>query len=212
MITKEQQMLVNPMYAQLICESSHWVYIAQYLYASAGKIEPEINQLWRHMHDSIFRRPEERTDPGPFRPVDFQRVYLLLMAYCLENMLKGYLVKVRRDQLFEETKKSGELPQMLKTHDLEKLAMQCPLSLNEEDVHVLQRLVYHARWIGRYPYPLRADQLYSFAEGSSVPGNGIGWGSDEIETTKVLINKIAKLLGMSLQPDSRETTKGNSGA
>jgi hypothetical protein len=196
----EQMRTVYPMYAQLICESSHWAYIAQYLYASAEKIEPEINRLWCHMQDSISHPSEERVDPGPFIAANFQRVYLMLMAYCLENLFKGYLVKVRREELLEEIIEKGKLPQLLTRHDLEKLAKDCSLSPNEEDLRLLQRLASHATWIGRYPYPLSADHFYTFAEGSSIPGNGVGWGSDEIETTKVLIRKIAAQLGMPLQP------------
>jgi hypothetical protein len=201
MFTDEQKQIVYPQYAQLICEPSHWLMIAQYLYASAERLEPEITRLWNHMWDSMGLPLGERTDPGPFEPADYQRVYLMLIAYCLENLFKGYLVKTRKQEFHSQAMQTGELPPPLRTHNLQLLARQCPLHLEDDEVQRLHRFAGHATWIGRYPYPLRADQFYVFAEGSTIPGNGVAWSSDEIELTRAFVEKIAKQLEMPIRPE-----------
>ena len=205
MFSDEQKHIVYPQYAQLICEPTHWLRISQYLYASAEKLEPEISRLWHHMWDSLGLPLEQRTDPGPFEPANYQRVYLMLIAYCLENLFKGYLVKQHKEEFLIQAKQTGKLPSALRTHDLQALAKECPLRLDEDEVQLLHRFAGHATWIGRYPYPTRADQFYVFAEGSSVPGNGVGWSSNEIETTRAFVEKIANQLDMPIRPEGSGT-------
>jgi len=205
MFTDEQKQIVYPQYAKLVCESDHWLWIAQYLYAAAEKLEPEINRLWRHLHNSLFVTPDQIADPGPFQATHFQRVYLMLIAYSVENLFKGYLVKAQKSQLFDEAFENGELPRSLKTHNLLALASQCPLNLDPDEQLHLERLASHAAWIGRYPYPTKAEYFYVFTDASPVPSNAIGWSSDEVETIKALVEKIAKQLSMPIRPKGSGT-------
>ena len=189
------------MYAQGICSGNAWERIAQCLFASAEKIETEINLLWENMQESLFRPNEERLPPAPFYAHELQRVYLMLIAYCVENLCKGHIVKANRGNMIEEAKRSGRLPRILQSHDLEGLSTKCALTLNVDDLRLLERLSTHASWIGRYPYPLRADQFYSFLDGNPIPTNGFWWSSTEVHETKAVVEKIANQLKMALRPE-----------
>ena len=211
MITDDQKRDIYPKYAQLVCESKNWLSVAQTLYAAAEKLEPEVHRLWKDMHDSIFT-PGHVADPGPFNASDYQRVYLMLIAYSLENLFKGFLAGTSKSELFESTSQNGKLPSLLKTHGLNELAQRCPLHLSPDQQSLLHRLVGHAEWIGRYPYPTRAEEFYSFSDSSPVPGNAIGWSSGEVESVKALVNSIAEQLGTTLHPDSSGTPSEMRGA
>ena len=211
MITDDQKRDIYPKYAQLVCEPKHWLSIARSLYAAAEKLEPEIHRLWKDLHDSIFT-PGHVADPRPFEASDYQRVYLMLMAYSLENLFKGFLVGTLKSDLFDQASQDGKLPPMLKTHRLEELAQRCPLHLSPDEHGLLHRLVGHAEWIGRYPYPKRAEEFYTFSDSSPIPGNAIGWSSGEVESIKVLVNNIAEQLGTSLRTHSGGTPSEMRGA
>jgi hypothetical protein len=202
--TEEQRQIVYPQYAQLICESDHWLSIAQSLYASAERIEPEIKRLWKDMWDSMFA-DGHKSQPEAFQPADYQRVYLMLLAFTLENLFKGFLVKTRRPEFYNQALHDGELPSLLKTHRLDELAQLCSLKLTEDEQRIVRRLSGHALWIGRYPYPSRAEQFYVFTPPSLIPGNGVAWSSDDVETIKAFIEKAATRLKMALRPNGGGT-------
>lgn len=199
-MTEEQKEIIFAKYAKLICNAADWHSVAQSLYATAIKLEPEISRLWKDLRDLMFV-PGHVGDTGPLIAAHYQRVYLMLISYSLENLLKGFLVGQFSSQFHDESLQTGSLPSILKTHNLETLAKKCPLDLNEEQSNMLHRLTSHAEWIGRYPYPAKAADYYTFNSANLTTSNAIGWSSDEMRRIKELVDEIAEQLGTTLYPE-----------
>jgi hypothetical protein len=92
----------------------------------------------------------------------------LLYAYAIENVLKGLIV-FKRPGLIQEHELHGEL----KTHDLNKLAKNAKVTVDQQHERpVLEALTHLSKWAGRYP----------IAPGPSVdtpnPNAWLDYGSD----------------------------------
>jgi hypothetical protein len=198
MLTDEQRQEIYRRYAQLICEPDHWLRIAQYLYAAAEQLEPKIDSLWKSKFDSSLPL-SDRLALDQFEPQNYQRVYLMLIAFAVENLFKGYQVKTRKPEFLERIMRNGELPGELNKHDLRALAARCPIRLTSDEESILHRLYGHAWWIGRYPYPTKAEDYFTFTDSSPFPGAGVGWSSEEVSVTKRLVQKLAEQLEMPIQ-------------
>ena len=86
-----------------------------------------------------------------------QRVYLMLMGFALENLLKGLLVSsspdqyVRKDDKLFDWGKDG--------HNLVKLAQWAGLELSETEVDICRRLSRFSTWAGRYWFPRSVKEV-----------------------------------------------------
>jgi hypothetical protein len=71
----------------------------------------------------------------------------LLYAYAIENVLKGLIV-FKRPGLIQEHELHGEL----KTHDLNRLAKNAKVTVDQQHERpVLEALTHLSKWAGRYP-------------------------------------------------------------
>ena len=200
MITAKQKQELFPKYAKLVCQARFWVYTAQCLYAAAEQLEPETNRLWKGLHDSIMSL-EQKKDPEPFQASDYQAVYLMLVGYSLENLMKGFLAEKMKSEFSPEIGKTGKLPSILKDHKLDKLAMKCQLKLSSDEVGFLKRLSRHIVWVGRYHFATSAEKFYHLTDSNTIPSSGKAWISNDINEVKKLINNIAKQLRINIRPN-----------
>jgi len=85
----------------------------------------------------------------------------LFLALSFENFLKGIWVKENETTLI----KSDSIPNLLKTHYLNKLARECTLNLSKEEEEMLKLLAIFSTWRGRYNLPLNKKKNVNFWEG-----------------------------------------------
>jgi len=81
-------------------------------------------------------------------------IYLLLMGYAIENLIKGILM-LRHKEYFKPT---GEITS-IGTHKLVSLCQQCGIQLLGEESTLLDKLIKYIRWAGRYPVPLKTKEM-----------------------------------------------------
>ena len=88
----------------------------------------------------------------------------MLVGCAFENALKGILVG-RHPELVTE---DGQITGKLKHHVLLQLFRDCGFSPSTEDVATLETLAQHVVWRGRYPIPVKAEnmQTQSGADGA----------------------------------------------
>lgn len=195
---RDQKQEIYQKYAKLICNSSLWRSAALSLYAAAEQLEPEIKKQWKDLKESSFVPYVPKKDE-PFQALEYQRVYLMLVAYSLENLMKGFCAYKFKSEFFEETSTSGTLPKMLKTHNLKKLAENCPLELSDTEHKLLNRLSRHSEWIGRYHFPTTAKEFYNLTGSNKIPSTAQVWSSGEIDDVRAIVTSIAEQLGTSLK-------------
>ena len=192
----EEQVLIEK-YAKFVCNSERWIFTAKKLLASASLVEPEIIKRWKSIHDSIFKGESDNVN-DEFSAHHFQSVYLMLVAYALENLMKGYLIDRDKESLRREILSKARLPSALVTHNLTTLASQCKLKMTVEEQVVFRRLSKHSNWIGRYPFAKNYRDFFHLSPMNKIPSTGIAWSSSEIEEIKQLVRKVCRKIGVKV--------------
>jgi hypothetical protein len=184
-------------YSALVSDPWRWIHSSQALFSTAQSLEPRIHSFWRSLSDHFsFNKTPMPRDTN--QAIEHQSVYLTLMAYSLENLLKAHLVERDRSSIAAEVLRTGALPRPLKTHDLVALAADCGLSLNDSEAALIRRLTRHAKWIDRYPFATSVHENYNLTI-PSVSSGETGWSSKHVGMIKQLITSISARLGKTVQ-------------
>jgi hypothetical protein len=129
-----------------------WIKVAKELLSAAALLEEPVLAWWAEAQGRFRDRRPGFPDSPPLH-----RVYLLLVAFGLENLFKSRVaVTLSHDERFE-TLARGAFPMRLKTHDLSKLAALASFPQTKEDEEAFSRLTQAAIWRGRYPVGLDSN-------------------------------------------------------
>jgi len=130
--------------------SNHkWIDKANSLLDSATLLETKVTEFWeswrRHLQDDSIRIKSDK----------YLSIYFMLTSYAIENLLKSLIVRKKREQLKNELNNRQELPKILKSHNLVKLAQEAEFPIKSQlQEDILRRLTRCVIWSGRYPIPL----------------------------------------------------------
>jgi len=129
-------------------DAASWTKAAEGLIASASLLDSGASKYW----DSKGTDKQEGES--------HLKTQLMLAGFALENIFKALIVQDQRDSLESEYSSNGKLPNVLKNHNLIDLAKQALLTLGDDGTKgLLGRLMRHSIWAGRYPVPIRSDDL-----------------------------------------------------
>lgn len=179
--------------------ASKWTQKGVDLFESAKMFEPKILQVWEYW------RAKSKGEKAVHVPDYFHGTYFMLMSFSVENFLKAALIQRDRfgyqkdfRQCVVERKPSTKcFPQELKTHDLFKLAVKAELALLDGEEDLLRRLSRCAEWAGRYPSPLRYEEMSGsekFADGEIY---SLSWfGGNDIAKLNAFIPSLPERLGL----------------
>lgn len=85
------------------------------------------------------------------------RIIRMLWGYAFENLLKGIIIK----KYNEQNPDNKNVPfEKIKSHKLSTLFQNAGLSLTEEEVFYINIIEKCSVWMGRYPIPIKANQMY----------------------------------------------------
>lgn len=83
----------NELFAEIASDEEGWIFTAVDLLDTAEGLEPKIEEYWRIERDRSRRREEAgRLLICMYEP-DPRAIYFMLIAYAVENLCKGLLVK-----------------------------------------------------------------------------------------------------------------------
>ncbi len=179
--------------------SAMWLQKGIDLFESAKLLEPKIQELWGYW------RSQSEGKPAAHVPDHFLGTYFMLMSFCVENFLKAALIQAHGSQYkwdfkscVERGEKSGKcFPSELKTHDLFDLSVKARLSLWEGEEDLLRRLSRSAEWAGRYPSPLRYEEMSGAEKFSDGEDYSLSWfGGRDVEKLNNLIPSLPQRLGL----------------
>ena len=144
-----------------------WVEKANELMAAAETLEPSIDAYWNSLRIEPDRGLVSETPETEGKQL-LQAPYFMMMAFALENHFKAILVA--DNDYSGELLRAGKLPEILKNHDLVKLAKITGLSLDDVELSLLTRLSVNSIWQGRYPAPANCIELNNMPikQGKSV--------------------------------------------
>ena len=137
-------------YEQAVLTPSRWFKNADDLLRSARLLRPRAASAWRSWQEYA------KTRSGNPKIDHYTAPYLMLIAYAIENLLKGALIARDSAAMSADAKfqKHGFLPDVLCGHDLLDLATELNLTLDPRATEALLRLERSSVWAGRYPVPL----------------------------------------------------------
>ena len=123
-------------------------------------------------------------DPLPF---GVYGAYFMLVAFGIENLCKGQIVRDRLEELRAEGLANVErnqppfpvLPKFLKEHNLLDLAEVLRIDTNQDEEELLRRLTDSSVWSGRYPVPRFPRELTNSS-----------FSDDDVYRIRALIEKI----------------------
>lgn len=179
--------------------SVKWIQKGIDLFESAKLLEPKIQELWGYW------RSKSEGQPAAHVPDHFLGTYFMLMSFCVENFLKAALIQAGSSQYkrdfrscVESGVKSGKcFPSELKTHDLFDLSVKAELSLLEGEEDLLRRLSRCAEWAGRYPSPLRYEEMSGTEKFSDGADYSLRWfGGRDVEKLNSFIPSLPPRLGL----------------
>ena len=115
-------------YRRKLLSPADWIGTADALLQTAQLLEEEVTAIWHSM-----REWHATKDKRKLKPDGLLSVYLMLVAFAVENLLKAALVGDFARDLREEFDSSEKLPALLRTHDLFKLATKAALPITVEE-------------------------------------------------------------------------------
>ncbi len=176
-----------------------WINKAIDLFESAKLFEPKLLQLWEHW------RAKSKGHPTAHVSDHYLGTYFMLMSFCVENLLKAALIQVKglsykrdfRSCLQADKKSSKCFPFELKTHDLFDLSEKADLALQDGEEDLLRRLSRCAEWAGRYPSPLRYEEMSGAETFSNGEEYSLSWFSEgDVQRLNEFIGSLPPRLGL----------------
>ncbi len=146
MVSKE----LRHTYGELVSDPNTWRSSAKQLSTAAAKFERRIRRMWdRELSGTGIASAYKRKHDA--ETAYLQNIYMMLLGFAVENNIKAIIAKKYQEIVRTTAQKSGKLPDLLKSHDLPKLARRAGLELNTDESSVLRRLTASVTWAGRYP-------------------------------------------------------------
>jgi hypothetical protein len=144
-------------FAEIASEAEEWFYTAANLQLAAEALESKVEEYW-----NIERARElQRDETGAlliflYNP-DPTGIYFMLVAYAIENLCKGLLVRDKADHVWSSAAEKGMVPSDVIGHDLLYLLRSVNFPLQHGDEELAFRLKRSSVWAARYPVPRKAD-------------------------------------------------------
>lgn len=144
--TKEYRDYWLPLFERAAKDPTLWALKSSSLVKAARLLRPEIDGFFASVRTM---QANDSVHAGH----DLAPVFMMLMAFAAENLLKGILIArhPRRVTPVKLAKWEGG------GHDLLELAKTAKVTLTRDEMRLLLTLSVHGEWLGRYPCPLNHD-------------------------------------------------------
>ncbi len=139
---------------------------------------------------------------GLMNPLNYEPAHLLY-ALAIENTLKGIIVG--RDNSLISQKQLAKIIKDTR-HDLRRICRDGKIVLPASDLALLDKLTAIIKWVGRYPIPLKENDLMSIDPTGERHYAGLSyWGTDR-EDTRALYRRLDAMLQPLLRDVYSEDT------
>lgn len=189
-------------YVSAVTNTQVWFDKATELLLLAEIVEQKLRESWTDARknterdvilktEDIVKRIEEerRSDRWPLQA---QSLYLMLVAFAIENLCKADIVRTQGLVISEEIQKSGKLSEKLKTHDLVSLVRKVGLNLDQQEQTLLRNLQKTAVWTARYPVPVEAYRKILPEEYATVVYMKATSPEEYMDHVKALVSKLCE--------------------
>ena len=156
------------LYLDQLLEPWFWVDKADKLLEASKLLEQQLRDYWSVVLTNAKEgRYNEGGEPPNIPPLDLHDPYFILVSYALENLFKAIIIRDRSDEIRRQFVQAGSLPNLIKTHELARLAREANIKIDIKEEHVLKRLSRWVKWKSRYPVPVELSDMRSFLRHSN---------------------------------------------
>jgi hypothetical protein len=169
-----------------------WFHAADELQQALDLLKPQVAGWWDGMER--WRASKER--PRKFPALGCHSIAMMLMAFAVENLCKGALIRNGLLDISTERLARKGLPRAITTHNLRVLVRAVEMPTDDREQELLSRMTRSSRWRGRYPVPVKyEDAIHSLVvdDGNKYPA---AWfGASDIERMDALVAKLRMHVG-----------------
>jgi len=156
------------LYLDQLLEPWFWVDKADKLLEASKVLEPQLRDYWNVVLTNAKEgRYNEGGEPPNPPPSDLHGPYFILVSYALENLFKAIVIQDRNDEIRRQFAQTGRLPNLIKKHELVRLAKEANIKIDIKEEHVLNRLSRQSKWKSRYPVPVELSDMQNILKYSN---------------------------------------------
>ena len=156
------------LYLDQLLEPWFWVDKADKLLEASKVLEPQLRDYWNVVLTNAKEgRYNEGGKPPNLPPSDLHGPYFILVSYALENLFKAIIIRDRNDEIRRQFAQTGRLPNLIKKHELVRLAKEANIKIDIKEEHVLNRLSRQSKWKSRYPVPVELSDMRNILKHSN---------------------------------------------
>ena len=156
------------LYLDQLLEPWFWVDKADKLLEASKVLEPQLRNYWNvvltNAKEGRYNKGGEPPNPPP---ADLHGPYFILVSYALENLFKAIIIRDRNDEIRRQFAQTGRLPNLIKKHELVRLAKEANIKIDIKEEHVLNRLSRQSNWKSRYPVPVELSDMRNILKHSN---------------------------------------------
>jgi hypothetical protein len=176
---------ISRIYSLRLERPEEWWETAAYLLDAASLLGGEVKKR-RIRFDKHWKKcPQLR------HTLRIQSVCFMIIAFSIENILKGVIVRQKRRTFRHPNTLNKTLPKILNNHNLLKLVELANIDISDEEKSLLLRLSRYSKWSGRYPIPVKAED-FTFDEPLSNGERAFvsPLSSSDVDRCNAFINKL----------------------
>jgi len=169
-----------------------WVDKADKLLEASKILEPQIRDYWSIViNDAKEGRYNKGGEPPHIPPSNIQDPYFILISYALENLLKALIIRDRSDEIRSRFAQTGNLPKLIRDHDLLKLSRKASIKMDIKEEDILTRLSRFSKWKSRYPVPIELSDLQNILKYSDGKAYFTDYSKlDDLEQLDAIVKRV----------------------
>ena len=169
-----------------------WFRAADELQQAVDLLKPQVTGWWA----GVVQWEKSKERPRPFPALGCHSIAMMLMAFVVENLCKGALIRNGLVDISPEQLAQSGLPSAIKTHRLRTLIKAVEMPTDDNEQELLSRMTRCSLWRGRYPVNVKYDEaIHSLMMDDGKKYSAAWFGEKDIERMDALVAKLRSHVG-----------------
>jgi hypothetical protein len=170
----------------------NWFNAADELQHAVDLLRPQVTGWWA----GVVQWRDSKERPRKFPALGCHSIAMMLMAFVVENLCKGALIRDGAVDISTERLAEEGLPKAVTTHNLRALVRAIKMPTDDKEQELLTRMTRSSRWRGRYPVPVSYEEaIHSLVVDDGKKYSASWFGANDLERMEALVVKIRLHVG-----------------
>jgi hypothetical protein len=169
-----------------------WFRAADELQQAVDLLKPQVTGWWV----GLLQWEKSKERPRKFPALGCHSIAMMLMAFVVENLCKGALIRNGLVDISPEQLAQSGLPSAIKTHRLRTLIKAVEMPTDDNEQELLSRMTRCSLWRGRYPVNVKYNEaIHSLMVDDGKKYSASWFGEKDIERMDALVAKLRSHVG-----------------